>query len=60
MSEERRYKDHEIREIFDLAIREDETQVESFSGLRKWSHLYLHAFIEPTESGHRLRMTDSG
>ena len=35
MSEERRYKDHEIREIFDLAIREDETQVESFSGLRE-------------------------
>ena len=30
MSEERRYRDHEIREILDLAIREDEAQVGSF------------------------------
>lgn len=31
----------------------------SHGGLREWSHGTLHAFIEPTETGHRLRLTDS-
>lgn len=31
----------------------------SHGGLREWSHGRLHAFIEPTEAGHRLRLVDS-
>jgi hypothetical protein len=31
----------------------------SQGGLREWSHASLHAFIEPTETGHRLRLADS-
>lgn len=31
----------------------------SQGGLREWSHGTLHAFIEPTETGHRLRLADS-
>ena len=34
-------------------------EVTSHGGLREWSHGTLHAFIEPTETGHRLRLTDS-
>ena len=34
-------------------------EVTSQGGLREWSHGSLHAFIEPTETGHRLRLTDS-
>ena len=34
-------------------------EVTSHGGLREWSHGSLHAFIEPTETGHRLRLTDS-
>lgn len=144
MSDDRRYQNHEIREIFDLAQRDDESQVSSLpaadglteseleevgrevglaperlaraiaeyegrgqlvprgtslgmptsvgltvplrraptdqewelligelrttfsargeltsqGGLREWSNGHMHAFIEPTESGHRLRLTD--
>lgn len=28
-------------------------------GLREWSSGTVHAFLEPTEKGHRLRLTDS-
>ncbi|MBC7898389.1 MAG: hypothetical protein H7066_23410 [Cytophagaceae bacterium] len=31
----------------------------SHGGLREWSHGALHAFIEPTETGYRLRLADS-
>ena len=31
----------------------------SQGGLREWSHGSLHALVEPTETGHRLRLTDS-
>lgn len=31
----------------------------SQGGLREWSHGTLHALIEPTETGHRLRLADS-
>jgi plasmid stability protein len=34
-------------------------EVTSHGGLREWSHGTLHAFIEPTETGHRLRLADS-
>jgi hypothetical protein len=34
-------------------------EVKAQGGLREWSHGYLHAFIEPTTTGHRLRLTDS-
>jgi len=34
-------------------------EVTSHGGLREWSHGTLHAFIEPTETGHRLRLVDS-
>ena len=34
-------------------------EVTSHGGLREWSHGTLHAFIEPTQIGHRLRLTDS-
>ena len=33
--------------------------VTSHGGLREWSHGSMQAFIEPTETGHRLRLTDS-
>lgn len=31
----------------------------SHGGLREWSNGTLHAFVEPTETGHRLRLTDA-
>ena len=34
-------------------------EVTSHGGLREWTHGTLHAFIEPTETGHRLRLADS-
>jgi hypothetical protein len=34
-------------------------EVTSQGSLREWSNGFLHAFIEPTETGHRLRLTDS-
>lgn len=34
-------------------------EVTSHGGLREWSHGALHAFIEPTERGHRLRLADT-
>jgi hypothetical protein len=34
-------------------------ELTSQGGLREWSHGTLHAFIEPTETGHRLRLTES-
>jgi hypothetical protein len=34
-------------------------ELTSHGSLREWSHGTLHAFIEPTETGHRLRLTDS-
>ncbi len=33
--------------------------VTSSGGLREWSHGTVHAFVEPTETGHRLRLADS-
>ena len=34
-------------------------KVTSQGGLREWSHGTLHALLEPTETGHRLRLIDS-
>lgn len=34
-------------------------EVTSHGGLREWSHGRVQAFIEPTGTGHRLRLTDS-
>ncbi len=34
-------------------------EVTSHGGLREWSDGTLHAFIEPTETGHRLRLANS-
>jgi plasmid stability protein len=34
-------------------------EMTSQGGLREWSHGKVHAFIEPTETGHRLRLADS-
>lgn len=34
-------------------------EMTSHGDLREWSHGKLHAFIEPTETGHRLRLADS-
>jgi hypothetical protein len=34
-------------------------EVTSHGGLREWSQGTMHAFVEPTETGHRLRLTDS-
>jgi hypothetical protein len=34
-------------------------EVTSHGGLREWSHGKVHAFVEPTETGHRLRLADS-
>jgi hypothetical protein len=42
----------ELRETFGAKGR-----VTSHGGLREWSNGNLHAFVEPTETGHRLRMT---
>jgi hypothetical protein len=33
--------------------------VTSHGSLREWSHGTVHAFVEPTETGHRLRLADS-
>ena len=33
--------------------------VTSYGGLREWSHGSVHAFVEPTETGQRLRLADS-
>jgi hypothetical protein len=50
---------------WDLLIAELRTtfggkgEVTVHGGLREWSHGALHAFIEPTETGHRLRLADS-
>ena len=33
--------------------------VTSHGSLREWSNGTLHAFIEPTDTGHRLRLSDS-
>jgi hypothetical protein len=33
-------------------------EVTSHGGLREWSYRGVHAFIEPTETGHRLRLSD--
>jgi hypothetical protein len=34
-------------------------ELTSHGGLREWSYGSLHAFIEPTGTGHRLRLVDS-
>lgn len=34
-------------------------EVTSHGGLREWSHGTLHVFLEPTETGYRLRMADT-
>jgi hypothetical protein len=34
-------------------------EVTSQGGLREWSNVYLHAFIEPTADGYRLRLADT-
>jgi hypothetical protein len=34
-------------------------ELTSHGGLREWTSGTLHAFVEPTETGHRLRLTDS-
>jgi hypothetical protein len=34
-------------------------EVTSHGSLREWSYGSLHAFVEPTETGYRLRLTDS-
>jgi hypothetical protein len=44
----------ELRTTFDV-----KGEVTSRGGVREWSHASLHAFVEPTEAGYRLRMTDS-
>src|SRR5262245_39404806 len=44
----------ELRATFDA-----KGEVTSHGSLREWSHGSLHAFVEPTETGYRLRMTDS-
>jgi hypothetical protein len=44
----------ELRTTFDT-----KGEVTAQGGLREWSDGTLHAFIEPTESGHRLRLVDS-
>lgn len=42
----------ELRATFDA-----KGEVTSHGGLREWSNGNLHAFHEPTDDGHRLRMT---
>lgn len=44
----------ELRTTFDVT-----GEVTVQGGLREWSHGTLHAFIEPTETGYRLRLADS-
>lgn len=34
-------------------------EITSAGGLREWSNGTLHAFVEPTSTGYRLRLTDS-
>jgi hypothetical protein len=34
-------------------------EVSVHGGLREWTSEYLHAFIEPTDTGHRLRLVDA-
>lgn len=34
-------------------------EVTSHGSLREWSYGTLHAFVEPAETGYRLRLTDS-
>jgi hypothetical protein len=34
-------------------------ELTSHGDLREWSDGFMHAFVEPTEAGHRLRLTDS-
>jgi hypothetical protein len=41
----------ELREIFGAR-----GQVTSHGGVREWTNGNLHAFLEPTETGHRLRL----
>jgi hypothetical protein len=33
--------------------------VTAHGSMREWAHSSFHAFVEPTETGYRLRMTDS-
>lgn len=80
MTEERKYGEEEVKEIFDLAASRDEAdrtstsdeggqtlselretfgargKVMSHGGVREWSNGNLHAFLERTETGHRLRL----
>jgi hypothetical protein len=41
----------ELRHTFDARGRVDST-----GGLREWTNGNLHAYVEPTDSGHRLRL----
>lgn len=43
----------ELRETFGAR-----GQVSSRGGVREWTSASLHAFLEPTETGHRLRLRD--
>ena len=50
--------DHEW-DILVSALRETfgaRGKVRVHGGIREWSHGTLHAFLEPTETGHRLRL----
>jgi hypothetical protein len=50
--------DHEW-DILVSALREtfgSRGKVSSNGGIREWTHGTLHAFLEPTETGHRLRL----
>lgn len=57
----RNLSDHEWeRLIAELRTTFGETGVVSSHGsLREWTYGSLHAFIEPTETGYRLRLTNS-
>jgi hypothetical protein len=44
----------ELRTTFEVS-----GQSSAQGGLREWSHGTLHAFIEPTETGYRLRLADT-
>jgi len=44
----------ELRATFD-----GKGKVATQGGLREWSNGAVHAFVEPTETGHRLRLIDS-
>jgi hypothetical protein len=41
----------ELRETFAATGRDS-----SYGGVRRWTNGNLHAYVEPTESGHRLRL----